>query len=481
MFNSQEEYEEKLSEILGRKSNLAFAIVQNPLATGFTYEEDFESLDLLSFITTALEKREFMDLNIEMECTSNLVSYEGMAFNSNTQKISVDNLDGYPVTSIDIETANSKEGLYDRKLTIQFPQSTYDEMGIALHELMEQRTDESAAYSGFTQKGNNQAYEIFYQDIDIETLLNVTKLFLDCNETNVYYGDKNNASTPLAEQLIFEEEFNTLSFFSENGEDVPLRYSYSLPIATTHGQGMMLEKGAWQQVGDWVDGVYIYENSGKAYTLRIPDGMQYKVEGFAVDTKNNGNGEFEKTFDIEYDKNTGIEACEYAINYFNELGISATSSRTDKYVVCTISKAGSIEDINSFYHNIFGENNEFSRKENTSSMAVVTDINFTDNISISYMLTPQNFDVPFMYTYTNLSQENINMVTGKENGKNKEVNIENNIYSINYSGGENSISVTSTEPNSEGVIWYCIIIGIMFVVIGLIMWLIINSGNRKKR
>lgn len=63
-------------------------------------------------------------------------------------------------------------------------------MGDKLINIMKERTLPAAAYSGWTQQGNNQEYEIVYNGLSLAELQNATALFLDCDTVSIYYGDK---------------------------------------------------------------------------------------------------------------------------------------------------------------------------------------------------------------------------------------------------------------------------------------------------
>ncbi|MGN0551716.1 MAG: hypothetical protein ACI4I4_07770 [Acutalibacteraceae bacterium] len=481
-FESEEDYENKISVIIGRQADSVLGTPNSALAKGWRFEEDFDGMQLFGFIVDGVKQKKYGELNFAYESSSNIVNLGGQIQSSNESIMSVNCVEGYPITSIAVETTNNKKDSYDRKFTISVPQTTYDKMGQSLLDIMQQRTADSAVYSGWSQQGNNQEFQVMYKGITAAQLQSVTALFLDCTEASIYYGDENNSSTPLAEQLVFEEKLNTLSFTAKDNGKVPLSYKYSLPLKTTHGEGIVFNKGVWEKEGSWVDGIYTLKSNRSNLAIRIPDGIQYKIEGIAVTVENNGEDNYTRSFNFLYDKGTGVEGCQYASAYFRKEGVETTTAKTNDNLVCRITKKGTAEELNEFFSGIFGGGNEITRAENTSAMAVVTDLSFKDSVNISYMLTGENEDVPFTYTLENKSGENIISITG-ENAKESvtERSQEKGKYTVELIGGENNVEFISTVPYFNGVLVYCIVAGVMLLLAALAIVFCIKRSRKLKQ
>ena len=481
-FASAKDYENKIGIVLGRSADVNFSTPDSKLAKGWRYVEDFDGMELLNFLTVGATEKKYNDLLVNLVSLSNIVNYKNEVQSSDKSVINVNNLKGYAVTDIAIETTNNKKDSYDRRFTITFPQSTYEKMGQDLLNLMKQRTDEIADYSGWTQQGNHQEYQIFYKGVNLSQLQAVTSKFLECDNEHIYYGDENNSSTPLAEQLVFEENLNTLSFMGDKSKKVPLSYKYSLPIKTTYGEGLVLKDGVWTKDGKWIDGVYTLNSQENCFNIRVPDGMQYKIDGVSILVENKGNSKFTRDFSLLYDKNSGVEGCQYATNYFNKKGIKTTTTHNETNLICRISKSGSTTEINDFYKKLFGSSNSFTKTENTSAMAVVTDLNLVDEVNISNILNHENTDIAFNYTLKNTGNENILSATSEKDNKtvNGELN-KNNEYVFKLTGGENTIKIYSTVAYQDGIITYCIIASIMLLITAGIITLLILKDKKSKQ
>lgn len=480
-FNSLTDYKKKIENVIGKQVNPALATPNSDLARGWRLREDFDGMDLVQWLKTGIKEKGYKDLNTTFNSTSNVVNYGGDIVSSKDSVIAIDAVEGFPVNSISMETTNNKSDSYDRKIILSVPQSTFDKMGAKLNTIMEARTDATAVYSGWSQQGNYQEYQVLYQGINLKDLQRVTNLFMDNNSADIYYGDENHSSTPLAEQLVFEENIDILSFIPQEGKSVSLNYKYSLPIKTTHGQGVVLRNGVWEKEGEWVDGVYTLQSTDSVYDMRIPDGMQYAISGINVSLTAYDNNNFTRTFDFIYDKQAGEDGMNYAYNFLTKKGINAAKDKTDTSLICRITQSGTAQEISNQVGDLFGGGNYMSYSSQTSAMAVVTDIAVEDNINITYMLTGSNINVPFTYTVHSGGNENISDMTGENQAVKETPKIISNkdgSFTAKMVGGENNITFAATVPYSPGVTTYCIVAGVMLLLAGLLILLFINKTKK---
>lgn len=479
-FESKADYVNKLSAILDRQPSVALGTPDSALAKGWHLTEDFDGMELITWIDEGIAEKQYGgDLHFTYESTSNIVNMDGDIQSSSSGMIDINTVEGYPVTAVAIETTNHKKDNYDRRFTLSVPQSTYDQMGTELTALMQERTAPSAVYSGWTQQGNNQEFQVLYQGLAASELQSVTALFLDCDEASIYYGDEQGSSTPLAEQLVFEENLNTLSFLPKEDSEVSFSYKYSLPLRTTHGEGLVLYDGVWKKQGSWVDGIYTLHAEDKVYDIRIPDGIQYTIQGIAVTLEDNGGDNFVRYLDFLYSKQDGEEGRSYACDFFRKKGVDVSAVQNDDALICRVKTAGTAQQMNTVLGELFGGGNTVQRTENTSAMAVVTNIEFKDSINLSYMLTGDNAKAPFTYTLRNKGDENIVLFSGEgADVKDSATLTQDGSSTVELQGGENVISFTATVPYVQGVAVYCTIAGVMLLLAVLAIIFFIRKSRR---
>lgn len=481
-FENKKDYLAKLAAVLNRQPAVAFGTPESRLASGWRITEDFDSTELVSWLQKSIdEQTEGNKFTVNLKADSNLVNMGGDIRSSSGSTLDVNAVEGLPVNSVSVETTNNKNDKYDRQITISVPQSTYDSLGDEAESVFADRCDEKAKYKGFTQSGNNQEYRVVYQGITAAELQTFTANLLDCSEELIVYGDETNSSTPLAEQLLFEEDINVLSFVPKDGQKVDLYYKYSLPIRTTHGEGVVFTNGVWQAKGEWTDGKYALKDNSLAYKIRVPDGIQYTIEGINVNLESKGGDNFVRTFDFVYNGQTGAEGAQYAVSFFNNHGTKATLEKPENQLACRISFEGSAKDISESLGNLFGGGNYLSFAQNTSAMAVVTDVTVNDSINLSYMLTGSNAAVPFTYTAQSTGSENISSLYATANvskSKPKTTVNKDNIKTLAMTGGENLITYTATIPYTSGIVVYLIISIVMLVLAMIIIYMLMRKNRR---
>lgn len=481
-FDSRADYISKLSIITDKQVQASLVQPNSELAKGWYYLEDFNTEDLFVWLKNGIKDKKFSDLKFGMNCISNVINMNGDIQSCTADNTEINSVTGYPVTGLYIETTNNKKDSYDRKFTLSVPQSTYDEMGSKLLDIMRERTLASAAYSGWTQQGNNQEYQIVYSGLSLAELQNATASFLDCDTVSLYYGDQNNSSTPLAEQLVFEENINTLSFVPKEDSNVEFNYKYSLPLKTTHGEGVILRDGTWAKDGEWIDGIYSLKSTKTVYDIRIPDGIQYEIKGINITLESYDNDNYTRYFDFIYSSVNGEEGRDYAYNFLYNKGVSVSRLKTEDGVLCRITSQGSAKQISDEINSLFGGGNSLSYSQNTGDMSVVTDISFTDKINISYMLTGKNKDVPLVYTLYTKGNESVSSFSGLTtdgSGDSSSLDIDKaNGYVLNLQGGETTVKYTATLPYLQGVVIYCVVAGFM-VMLTLLLILFFMKKSRK--
>lgn len=484
-FDSRADYISKLSVITDKQVQATLVQPNSDLAAGWHYVEDFKTEELFSWISNGIAEKKLKDLDFSMICTSNVINLNGDIQSCSAENTEINSVKGYAVTGISIETTNNKKDNYDRKITLSVPQQTYDDMGSKLIDIMKGRTLSSAAYSGWTQQGNNQEYQIVYNGLSLSELQNATALFFDCDTVSLYYGDQNNSSTPLAEQLVFEENLNTLSFVPKTDSKVDFSYKYSLPLKTTHGEGVLLKDGAWAKEGEWIDGIYSLKSTDTVFDIRIPDGIQYEIKGINVTLESYDDDNYVRYFDFVYSAANAEEGRDYAYDFLNKKGVSVSRIKSDDGAVCRITSKGSAKEISDEINSIFGGGNSLSYTQSTGDMSVVTDVSLTDNININYMLTGKNKDVPLVYTLYTKGNESVSSFTGVTtdgSGDSSSLDIDKeNGYVLNLQGGETTVKYTATLPYPEGVVIYCAISGLMILLTATLILFFMNRSKKLEK
>lgn len=481
-FSSLDEYKTKVASIIGRQIAVAYGYTNTVLSKGTYYKEDYDGMDLVAWLGDALYQEQNAKIELETESTSNVVKYNSEVFSSKTSTLNTSTVKGEAVRGVKIDTTNHKNTLYDRTMTLSVPIATYNKLGASLQELMLTRVNPEGVYS-WKQNNDCMEFTVKYEKIDIAKLQEYTKLFVDCRNESIYYGDQNKSSTPLAEQLVFEERINLLSFVSGTETPIQMNYSYTLPEETTHGEGVGLSNGEWETCGQWTNSTYKVTDTNGVYDIRVPDGMQYTIKGININLTDLGDNNFKRSVDFIYDSNTGQKGLDYAYNFLALKGFTVSKESVPEGIACRVTQQGTDDEINNAVSDLFGSGNNFEYSKHTNDLSVVTDINVIDNVNISHMLTGANSNIKINYIAKSESKEYIRSV----NITNKATNTistakldENNRYLATIDGANFSMNYSATLSYFNGVAIYCTICTTIILIAVLTIALLIKYNRKLK-
>lgn len=403
-FSDRADYESKVSAVIGREASACLSQVNTVLTKGTRMTEDFDTEDMIRFVERACAA-DSNTATLSFDCSKNTVSVGGQVFNTGST-IDISEREGSPVSSISIDTVNLKDGMFDRTITFTIPNATYNSAQSAIEEYFKGNVAPDAQYSDWSKKGENVEFSVIYKGLDIDMLAEYTANLLSTGNVSVFYGDKDNASTPLSEGLTYEERFDTFAFLGESGA-VPVYFSYSLPTETTHGDGSLKIDGSYKTTGEWVGGVYSFTTEEDAVSLRIPDGIQYLINGINFTLESEGEDTFKRTTEFLYSKTDGYDGMAYARNFFQNKGADVSVGETDTDLVLTVVCEGTTGEITDMLVNYFGSGNFMSYEHSKGMFSLSDKTTFRDYVNIGYMLNSSNATRPMTYTVVSSGEENI--------------------------------------------------------------------------
>lgn len=438
IFSDREDYEKKVSAVIGREASAYLSQVNTVLTKGTRMTEDFDTEDLIRFVERVCAS-DSNTASLGFHCTKNSVSIGAQVFNTDST-VNISEREGSPIRSISIDTVNLKDKTFDRTITFTLPNATYNSAQSAIEAYFSENVAQDAQYSGWSKKGENVEFSVIYQGLDIETLREYTARLLSTGSVSLFYGDKDNASTPLSEGLTYEERFDTFAFIGENGA-AELYYSYALPTETTHGDGSLKIGGSYKSVGEWVGGVYSFSTEEDTVSLRIPDGIQYLINGINFSLESKGKDIFRRTTDFLYSKTDGYDGMTYAQSFFKNKGADVSVTETDSDLVLSVCCEGTAGEITDMLVKYFGSGNFLSYEHNKSAFSLSDKTTLHDYVNIGYMLNSSNATRPMRYTVASSGEENIISLSSDTAGtvyKNDqtgfEIPVEQGVANISYKG-----------------------------------------------
>lgn len=403
-FSNRTQYEKLIAALIGRSTTVFLSRKNTFLTSGTRMDEDFDVSELITWIendTAACDPLK----NLRFDYDTNTVRVGSDTFETGST-VSINDCTGSAINSIGIRTTNDKADTYNRTFTFSIPNETYTSDKSAIEQYFLTNTEPDARYSGWTQEGSNMLYTVIYEELDLEKMTDVTAKLLDTDSAEITYGDVDNASTPLSEGLIFEENLDTFSFIGPDNGYPTLQYTYSLPLNTTYGDGSVFEDGRWVSAGSWKDDLYSLEMNSGSVRLRIPDGIQYSVTGIEFALESLGDSRFIRSTDFLYAK-SDQNAADYAKSFFDKKGVDSELSETDESILCHVAFEGTTDEITSQLVSVFGSGNFMAYEQHKGSFDLSIKTTLTDYVNLGYMLNADNAAVPMHYTVSSEGGENI--------------------------------------------------------------------------
>lgn len=461
-FNSHDEYISQISDLVSRQVHSHMSQPQTVLCSGTRMREDFDVAELISFMTEVTKNNENTGA-IDYDYAENTVSIDGSVYNTDST-IDIAQRTGSQINSITVETTNLKDGTYDRTVTFSIPNKTYDELSSSIKEYFGANTSPLAQYCDFTSQGSSWEYKVIFKALNVEQLKECTSMLLDTDKNALSYGDKNNSSTPLSEGLVFEEEFDTFSFIGKGGDCVELIYKYALPTKTTHGDGVAYYDGKWNTVGSWQDSVYTAQLSSDTVDIRIPDGIEYQINGIDMTLEVIDVDEFVRTTNFLYSKTQGMDGMLYAKDFFEQKGATVTTTEDDENLICSVIMDGSHDEINDQLTQYFGSGNLMDYTFKNSALALNNKTSFTEYVNLSGMLNSTNANRPITYSVFSSSNEKIKTLSCDSDTVKVKKNSDT-LPLVQVDGGQGTVTYSGKIANTFNTIIYITVMSLVLLAI----------------
>lgn len=476
-FDDRESYLSQMSSLVGREVVSDMSQPESVMCSGTRMREDFDVSDIIKWMTDLTQNNEDTK-DVVFDYSVNTVSINGTVFNTEST-IDISEREGKAINSISIETTNLKDETYDRTITFLIPNKTYNDLAGSIEPYFASLTSEQAHYSDWTSLGESWEYKVIFKSLSIDELSQCTAMLLDTKEDTLYYEDKNKASTPLSEGLVFEESFNTFSFVNSKGEDVELTYKYALPTKTTHSDGNVFIDGKWSATGSWQDGVYSTEVDTDIVKVRIPDGIQYAINGIRMDLEVLGEDDFVRTVEFLYSKTQGMDGMLYAQNFFKSKGVLVETDEDDDNLMCRVISKGSSSQITDELVELFGSGNFMTHTTKDTALSLSQKTQLTDYVNLSYMLNSTNANRPITYTVRSSGDENI--IDLKCDGEDSDRDKGNSdVLLVEVSRGQGTVTYNGNIPKMGSIIVYCLVGLFMFgATVVVILYMLKKQKERK--
>ena len=396
-FASYSDYTRKLHELLGTDPGVVYCAPSTPLTSGWRLEESFTSSQLFGWMVTGANVEQLSDFSYDFSHSENKLTYSDSTIDT-APAIRVNRISGSPIDSVRIDTVN-KSGSYDRTIVFTIPQTTFDKLGTKLSDYFKDNTDPSGKADWLLEDKTYQ-YKVVFTDLTIKQLEGYTNKLLSSVYGDAAYVDKDKNNTPLSYQNSFVETIDLSAYTSDNNEDVPLEYNYTLTDKADLSDPELYTDLAWKMIPSEssTKNTVSLKTTGPSVAVRISDGKQYVPSAITLTLTPLDNDHLQKSvsfaFPIEQD---GYEASDYTTSYFEGIGFPCSRSVDKGSSVCTITFSGAPGEINSKFTDVFGDGNLTSYDSEVPFLTLRTRKTITDRVDMSSLLIGKNIDTPVLY------------------------------------------------------------------------------------
>lgn len=476
-FENLTTYEAQIAAVIGRDANAVLARKNTVMFEGTRMAEDFDVSELIGWI-----ERDTKAADATKDCTFeypvNKVTVDKDTFDTGTT-IGINEGKGIPVSSVEVKTYNEKAGLlsriFDRSFVFAIPADAYSENKKKINDYFTQLVGDSALIAD-THEGNNILFSLTFEGLNLSELETTTAAVLDSDGVSIYYGDKDNMSTPLYEGRVLEETLDTLSFAGKSDTPPTLKYTYSLPTNTVRGEGALYKDGSWQDAGTWDDGAFRISDESGVTHLRIYDGRQYVIKGVNFELTSLGDERFRRVTSFLYPVDSGFEGPVYATKFFQSKGGETSADNDGEVIYCSVTCEGTIDELNTALENIFGKGNYIAYDRKNGALSDKT--TFTDYIDLRQVMNLESATADMNYTVSAENGENIVTVT---NGGAETAYKDKDGSAITVKGCMGTVGYHGVVPKAGNIVFYIIFGVVLFGVTTLAAYRMLVPPIRRER
>lgn len=495
-FDSLDTYKSKVTEILGEAPVIDAVKADTFLAKGIAYSESFTSMELLSWLSTALVNDGFVDSGYQSDIFESDTTklYFGTEEYASYENISVSDIEYLPFDNIDILTTPYADGTYDRKVIFHIPQSTMAEKQEEITAYLEEGTPSGAVLTWETNPDTGDTiFTISLEKVSLSELVSAMKGVFHSETSTVASKEITTGINMLQYKQSLTELLDTSQFVSNSYGTASFRYFISSvvtsKIAECYSDGTSQElyvKGSEEYAGFNL----AYQGDISQLTLQSDMIISYIPETINVTTKINNNDNIERTtefiFSDVFSESEAADIQERVNNKVAELAEVSFVTEDSKYKI-EFKQKGTEEEVASGFASMFDTQTaktHYAREK--KKMAFHCTSAFEEALSFIDFFGDKVYSVPINYTVKFSMGEKISDMSITQYADTEGVNIKGGTFQMTSIDGEISCTLTAADFNAIAILWWLILIVIIGIVgvVGYFIYLIFKvfyAGRKNKQ
>lgn len=480
-FDSIDTYKDKVAAIIGEEREIEALKSDSFLVQGITYEENFTSRELLSWLSDALVDNNYVSSENKskiLESDRTTFVFSSMEYDSGEQ-IYVSDIQYLPFGVIDILTKPYFDNTYDRTVIFHIPQYTMDQKGEEITAYLEEGVPGNAEMAWDTNRDNDETvFRITMKKLDAGGLNSAMRSIFHSDLASVEKTSYTYEKNMLEHGMAFKETVDASKFISNQYAQAHVRYYVDSSLLS------YIEDSEWGQLWDYGYGqddyygykcVYDYEITDA--TLTVSFKYSFYPDSISVLTQVHGKDKIQRDIDLIYESE---EEKDGTALLRDNIGDAIEGYAEMEYIeqdggfVIKIKQKGTKEEVNTGFQAIFNSPASYMRyaRQGNKTQPKLTSV-FEENLDFRSLLAG---DIPIYYEAKLSRGEKISETTYAYYSDNDDLlAIKDDSIKMEFNGGRVNCSVVTTKFNVFFLLYLLLILifaaALLIAVIMLILML----------
>ncbi len=422
-FESKQDYIDKLKDILSKAPEVKFTYSSGVFTRGVTYNENFESRELLTWFDKLVTENGFKNYSADKfwNQTDVKINLDGENYTCKGGKVDIQSGGSSVVSSITISTALMEADDIERTILITIPNTVQKSQITLIENYLNDTIPDSGQWTK-RARSNNIIYTVKFTAGSVAKLQNymekLTSGKCECSLENVQ-----DLSQPLAESRVLSEYID----FSYFGGESPVSVTYQISSEESDPYQINLNDGNQEKTADTV-----MEGSNRICKGNFTS-MQFKtilrnmavVKSVEYNLTQKGGDKFLREIVITLEEGTNPGVLDNISEYYNVKGAGNTTIfvRNDELPTVVIHVNGNSRQVIAAEAVLFG--GVGARALGYDSDWGVYNLHpkttLIDSFDITSLITLTNVD-KYAYTYSN-DGNTITQITQNSNGQSDSIKI----------------------------------------------------------
>ncbi len=482
-FDSLKDYKKKAKVMAGRSVSIEVEQPESVFASGLRYEEDFDSVELFTWLKTILVKEGYLEARTSLtelfEEKAVQFEWQGTPYEVKVGSVKVDTLLKTPVERIDFLTHYMQNKTCSRQVVFSFSQNSMKKNGEAIKTYLKKNTPKGAE-SSWTEKNGESFCTISAENLTFQELnAFMVKLF---GESDTFVSAQTKRKAGLFDAAAQWSELLNTEAFSYEKEKVAVGYYIQWDdgmniTVRKQNEDLPLRLEDSERYGGYQ---IVLEEEVLSESLITEISTTYVIPEIAVTTQFDKNEELSREIALVFQVKPDAEDLERILKVFQKAAkgiaeVTVDEAWQEKQFAIVISQQGSLLKLNEGFLKLFQVQGQLSHEvqgdllewKHAGKFADVLDFtNFIGNApaltTLTYSLVlPSGEDI-----LTDSVSSNVKLTQGNQE-------IKGNTYCCSVEGAYLSLTCDTEVWNKDSVQLFLLLLGVVLLIL-LVAFLVVR-------